>query len=174
MHQVSWQLCIFKLNHPSQNQLKQVFCRSLFCLNSEKLIQTTTDSCHQCLSLKKLPRAVIPECTTAPYLHVGSNFSADIIKRCNQFILVACEEVTKFTQASLILSERHTDIASGLKNLLLPLHPTCSPVATLRVDPAPGMRSLYHQQPLKFMNMIIELGEPKNKNKLATIDKQIQ
>ena len=96
------------------------------------------------------------------------------MKRCNQDILVTCEEVTKFTQAILIPSEKQSDICVGLKNLLLPLHPPCSPVATLKIDPGPGMRSLYLQQPLKCMNIVIDLGEPKNKNKLATIDKQIQ
>ena len=163
-----------QLGHPTPHQLKQVFSRQFFCINSDKLIEDTSDNCHPCLALKKLPKSAIPECTSAPYKHVGSNFSADVMKRCNQDILVTCEEVTKFTQAILIPSEKQSDICVGLKNLLLPLHPPCSPVATLKIDPGPGMRSLYLQQPLKCMNIVIDLGEPKNKNKLATIDKQIQ
>ena len=58
--------------------------------------------------------------------------------------------------------------------MILPLHPACSPVATLKLDPAPAMQSLYQSQALQEFNIQIELGEPKNKNKLATIDKQIQ
>ena len=163
-----------QLGHPTEHQLKQVFSRQFFCSNSDKLICEITNNCHPCTSLKKLPKPSIPESTSAPYDYVGSNYSSDILKRCSQDILVVCEEVTKFTQATIVDSEKHIDIVTGLRNILLPLHPPCSPVATLKVDPAPGMQSLYKQQSLKDINIIVDLGESKNKNKLATIDKIIQ
>ena len=45
-----------------------------------KLIEETTDNCHLCLFLRKLPRPSIPELTTAPYDQTGSSFSADVLK----------------------------------------------------------------------------------------------
>ena len=54
------------------------------------------------------------------------------------------------------------------------MHPPCSPLAKLKVDPAPCMQSILRSQPLQQMSITVELGEPKNPNKLATIDKQIQ
>lgn len=163
-----------QLNHPTAHQLKQVFNRQFYTACSDKLIQEVYDNCHQCTSLRRFRTPAIPYSTTAPYTSVGSNYTADIIKRCNQKILVLTEEVTKFTQATLVETEDHKLILQGLKELILPLHPPCSPLATLKLDPAPAMQSLFRIQPLQDMNIMIELGEPKNKNKLATIDKQIQ
>ncbi len=163
-----------QLNHPSHHQLKQVFNRQFYSVCSEKVIQDVSNSCHQCASLKKFRVPETPGSTSAPYSSVGSNFTSDIIKRSTQNILVLSEEVTKFTKATLIESERQRDICQGLKELILPLHPACSPVATLKLDPAPAMRSLFKSQALQDININIVLGEPKNRNKMATIDKQIQ
>ena len=163
-----------QLGHPTAHQLQQVFSRQFYAINSDKLIQYNTDQCHPCFSLKKLSIPPVPSSTTAPYTHIGSNFAADIIRKCSQKILVLCEEVTKFTQATIIDSEDHTAVISGLKLLLLPLHPPCSPTATLKLDPGPGMQTIRRLQSLQDINIIVELGEPKNINKMATIDKVIQ
>ena len=163
-----------QLNHPSSHQLGRVFNRQFYTPNSDKLIRQVADNCHQCLSLRNFPKPKVPDSTSAPYSHVGSNFSADIINRSRQKILVLCEEVTKFTGATMIESETHVSVLQGLKELLLPLHPPCSPSATLKLDPAPAMQTLFRLQPLQDINVLIELGESKNPNKMATIDKQIQ
>ena len=163
-----------QLDHPTPFQLKKVFNRQFFSLNSDKKIDNVSDNCHQCLSLKTLPKQALPTSSSAPYSHVGSNFSSDVMLRSGQKILVACEEVTKFTRASLVNSEDHETITNALKEVLLPMHPPCSPLAKLKVDPAPCMQSILRSQPLQQMSITVELGEPKNPNKLATIDKQIQ
>ena len=163
-----------QLNHPTPFQLQKVFNRQFFTANAEKLINLTSENCYECTSLKKLEQIEIPFSTTAPYDHVGSNYSADILKRSSQNVLVLTEEVTKFTKAKLVDSETNSCIVDGLKELLNHYRSPCSPCATLKLDPAPAMQTLHRTQPLKSMNVIIELGEPKNKNKLATIDKQIQ
>ncbi len=163
-----------QLNHPSAHQLKQVFNRQFYAISSDKLIQESSQNCHQCISLRKFRIPSTPDSTSAPYNTVGSNFAADIIQRVSQKILVLSEEVTKFTQATLIDSENHHDVLHGLKELILPLHPPCSPTAVLKLDPAPAMQTLHRSQALQDINIQIELGNAKNKNKLATIDKQIQ
>ena len=163
-----------QLKHPTTNQLHLVYNRQFYSINSEKFIKEISDNCHECLSLRLLPKPMIPNSTSAPYNHVGSNYSSDIIRRTNQKILVLTEEVTKFTATKMIESEQSPVLLKNIKSLLLPLHPPCSPIATLKVDPAPGMQTLYKEQPLQQLNVMIELGEPKNKNKLATIDKIIQ
>ena len=163
-----------QLGHPSAYQLQQVFDRQFYAINSSKLIQESVRSCHQCHSIQSLPRTQVPHSSSAPYSRVGSNFAADIIRRNQQMILTMCEEVTKFTVATFLDSEQHSSILKGLRELLYHVHPTCSPTATVKVDPAPGMRTLHRIQPLQNINILLELGEAKNKNKLATIDKQIQ
>ena len=163
-----------QLDHPTTNQLRLVYNRQFYSTNSEVAIKEIRDKCHLCLSLCLLPKPLIPNSTSAPYDHVGSNFSTDVIRRTNQKILVLTEEVTKFTATKIIESEQSSVLLKNIKSLLLPLHPPCSPTATLKVDPAPGMQTLYKEQPLQQINVKIELGEAKNKNKLATIDKIIQ
>ena len=163
-----------QLNHPTTFQLQKVFDRQFFTTNAEKLIKATTDNCHECVSLQKFASIEIPFSTSAPYDHVGSNFSADVLRRTSQKILVITEEVTKFTKGKLIDTEDYTSVLNGLKELLNHYRSPCSPCATLKLDPGPSMQSLHKHQPLKSMNVIIDLGEAKNKNKLATIDKQIQ
>ena len=163
-----------QLDHPTPFQLKKVFSRQFFSLHSDKKIDQVSDSCHLCLSLRKLPHSTTPYSTSAPYDHVSSNFTSDVMVRSKQKILLACEEVTKFTKGKIISDETQDTITQGLKELLLPMHPRCSPTATLKVDPASAMKSIYHAQPLKSLNIVVELGEAKNPNKLATIDKQIQ
>ncbi len=163
-----------QLGHPSAYQLQQVFDRQFYAINSTKLIQESVRNCHQCHSIQSMPRTQVPHSTSAPYSSVGSNFAADIIRRNRQMILAMCEEVTKFTVATFLDSEQHSSILKGLKELLYHVHPTCSATATVKVDPAPGMKSLVRTQPLQNINIVLELGEAKNKNKLATIDKQIQ
>jgi len=163
-----------QLNHPSAYQLQKVFDRQFYTINSDRLIKESVESCHQCRSLHSLPKESIPHSTSAPYNHVGSNYSADIVKRNQQKILVMNEEVTNYTLATFIDSEQHSSILRGIKELVYQVHPPCSPTAYIKVDPAPGMQTLYRLQPLQSRNILFELGEPKNKNKLATIDKRIQ
>ena len=75
--------------------------------------------------------------------------------RSGQKILVACEEATKFTRASLINSEDHDTITNALKEVLLPMHPPCSPLAKLKVDPAPCMQSILRTQALQQMSVTV-------------------
>ena len=163
-----------QLGHPTEHQLRQLFSRQFFCPNSDKLVCEITNNCHPCTTLKKIPKPSIPESTSAPYDYVGSNYLSDILKRCSQDIPLVSEEVAKFTKATIVDSEKYLNIVTGLRNILCPLHSPCSPVATLQVDPALGMPLLYKQESLNDMNIIVDLGESKNKNKLATIDKIIQ
>ena len=163
-----------QLEHPSAYQLQQVFNRQFYAINSSNTINESIKNCHQCHSLRRLPRPEVPFSSAAPYATVGSNYSADVVHRNRQLILVMCEEVTKYTTGTFIESEQHSSLLKGLKELLFTVHPPCSPMATVKVDPAPAFKSLHRSQPLSDVNIRIELGEAKNKNKLATIDKQIQ
>ena len=163
-----------QLNHPTAYQLQKVFDRQFYTINSERLIKESVEACHQCRSIHSLPKPEIPHSTSAPYKRVGSNYSADILMRNRQKILVLNEEVTNYTLATFVDSEQHESILRGIKELVYQVHPPCSPMAYIKVDPAPGMQTLQRLQPLQGANILFELGEPKNKNKLATIDKRIQ
>ena len=80
-----------QLSHPTTFQLQKVFNRQFFTTNADTLIKATTDNCHECVSLQKFASIEVPFSTTAPYNHVGSNFSADILRRTTQKILVITE-----------------------------------------------------------------------------------
>ena len=102
-----------QLKHPTTNQLRLVYNRQFYSINSEKFIKEISDNCHECLSLRLLPKPMIPNSTSAPYNHVGSNYSSDIIRRTNQKILVLTEEVTKFTATKMTESVQSPVLGGG-------------------------------------------------------------
>ena len=102
-----------QLKHPTTNQLRLVYNRQFYSINSEKFIKEISDNCHECLSLRFLPKPMFPNSTSAPYNHVGSNYSSDIIRRTNQKILVLTEEVTKFTATKMTESVQSPVLGGG-------------------------------------------------------------
>ena len=90
-----------KLMHPTVHQLLAVFSKYFFVPNSAKGAQLTTDSCHVCTGLKKLPSQIIHMEPSHMPKHPGSHVNVDIIKRANQNIIVCADILNRWTVATL-------------------------------------------------------------------------
>ena len=105
---------------------------------------------------------------------VGVSFAADVIKRLRQSILVLRECTTSFTASCLISDERHDTLRDALTRLIIGLHPLDGPRVIVRVDPAPGFVSMSNSDSLKHLNITIEVGRVKNKNKNPVAEKAVR
>ena len=100
--------------------------------------------------------------------------NADIIKRAKQLILVTIDMFSKYMTATLVPSEKASDLQNGLIQTISPIR--LSQSVTVRVDGAAALKSLAHQpdSPLKELGFHLEVGEPLNKNSNCHVDRIIQ
>ena len=161
-----------RLGHPTKTQFRKLWDRYFFALNSELLIEECTSSCSLCESLKKVPRELFEQTTTDLGEVVGQSFSADVLRRSQQKLLVVLEKLSSFISATIIPSEKSIDLKDGLVQLASPLMSAggCS----VKVDNATGFKSLKDDKYLKEIGIEIDLSRIKNKNSNPTVDKAIQ
>lgn len=154
-----------QLQHPSKYQMKQVFMRGYFALDADKAIDRTVDTCHVCASLKKVPTRFREQSTSVPEDEgVGRRYSADVIKRERQKIMVIREYVTSYSDACFIPSESAASLRDGVIKLMSRLRSTSGPPVVLRLDPATGFQSYEISRSLATMNITLEIGAAKNIN----------
>ena len=162
-----------KLSHPSRDQMKKVFNRAFYALDLDRAIEGVTAGCHQCASLKKIPARFSQQSTSEPPDAIGLKFSADVIRRDRQKILLVREYVSSFTDATFIQSEESDSLKEGLIKILTRLHPTCGPPSIVRVDPATGFQGIQKDLLMSSLGIPLEIGEPKNINKNPVSEKAI-
>ena len=166
-----------RLNHPTSHQMSKVFTRYFYAINHEKIITEITNSCHHCSSIKDIPSSLITQTTSDPPSTVGSNYSADVVRRCKQKIFIIRETTTSFTLAELINGETVEEISGAIIKLSNILKPSKLRPISIKLDPAPSNKSLFHnisnQSQLVKNNINIELGRSLNPNKNPIIDKCI-
>jgi len=104
---------------------------------------------------------VLEQSTGDPPASAGTSFAADIIKRARQLILVLRENVTSYTGACLVDSERKESLRDGLICLCVAMCPLDGPPAVIRTDPAPGFTSLVEDELLQQHRINIEIGRVK-------------
>lgn len=163
-----------KLNHPSKSQLKKVFVRAFYALNLDSALEVTARCCHTCVSLSDMPNRFLQQSSTTSPTAIGSNFSADVIRRSGQFILVIREYISSYTSAKLIWNEKASSIRTALLILTGDLIPSTGMSVTVKVDPASACRSLISDPELKRNGVGLELGHPKNKNKNPVAERAIR
>ena len=108
-----------KLDHLSHHQMKLVSQRYFFALDLEKALDRSSWCCHLCFSLKKVPSTLVEQSTSDPPDGFGVSFTADIIKRYRQLVLVIREASMSFMASYLLDDERRESIRSGLLRLCL-------------------------------------------------------
>ncbi|CAG2187683.1 unnamed protein product [Mytilus edulis] len=162
-----------KLDHPSKHQLNLVLKRHFYALDMPKAAEQASDSCHTCASLKRFPKSLVEQFSEDPSDLVGISYVADVLKHNRQPILVVGETVTSYTSTCFIKDEKLGSLRDGLIHLLIPLKPLNGPSVVVRVDPAPGFRPLCDDSYLKQLNISIEIGRVKNRNKNPVADKAI-
>ena len=161
-----------RLGHPTKTQFRKLWDRYFFALNAEDLIDKCTQSCSLCASLKKVPKELFEQSTSEVVDVVGQEFSADVIRRSKQKLLVVLEKLSSFISASIVPSEKGDDLKDGLVQLASPL---MSPGGcSIKVDNASGFLSLKEDRYLKNIGIKIDLSRLKNKNSNPTIDKAVQ
>ena len=156
-----------KTSHPSKLQLTKLLARHFYCPGQTKVISDITDKCHTCLSLKQLPSQLFPEMTTSVE-GFGCNFSADVMVRMKQKVLVIREKMSQFVMAKLIEDETSETLANAIIPLISDLVPESG--AIIRTDNAPAFFKLSSESKLensvfKKSNIQLELGDTLNPNK---------
>ena len=99
----------FKFVHPSKQQLAQLVSRHFYCPGFQDIINTISDNCHQCNSLKILPKILLQE-STQPLICFGSSLAVDVMERQSQKILVMVEQLSNFTWTALIPDQTATTL----------------------------------------------------------------
>ena len=161
--------------HPTAYQMKRIFNRYFFALDTDKLIGQMTSSCHQCAAVKQIPHSLIIQSSDTPPHNVGQNFAADVIKRAKQKIFIMRETVTSYTVAEIIKNETAEAMNEAILKACCRLRPSEAAPAVIRVDPAPAHQSLFKGgKDLVQHNITLELGRTHNVNKNPVIDKAIQ
>ena len=137
------------LCHPSKGQLKKVWGRYFFGVNSDLLIENCTESCSLCNSMKKLPRELFQQSTSDVPDSIGKSFFADVINRERQRILILTDAFSTFVVGQLIPDERQETLQQAF--IQLSSNYKHSDGCTIRVDSALGFKALKG-------NVVLELG----------------
>ena len=126
-------------NHATIHQLKKIFHRYFFALNLDSSAKTVVDSCSQCTALKSLPKETFEQTSSPSPRAPGQLFAADIIKRSKQCIFAIRDVHSSFSVAEIIPNETASSLQSALITSTTNLR---SPQCTVRIDTAPGFKSL--------------------------------
>ena len=156
-----------RLDHPSKTQLTGLIGRYFYSPGWRTVINDVTEFCHQCATLKTLPKVLIQDTTTPP-ANIGSNFAADVLEREGQKILVIREELSQFTRAAIIPDQKAATLRKILMSLVLDILPDSG--AEIRVDGATAFQSLQVESLtddslLKSLGIKFVVGRLMNRNK---------
>ena len=165
-----------RFSHPSKAQMSQLVTRHYYTPGFQAIINNTVEQCHQCVSLKVLPK-VLKEFTTTPLGSVGERFSTDVLMRNNQKFLVTVEDLSGFANIREVPDQKAETMGPILLEQVLPLIPETG--ATIRTDGASSFKSLQTEaesegSTWKTHNIKIELGEFHNVNKNPVAENMIK
>ena len=161
------------LSHPTVFQLLKVVDTGFFILDREKKIKKIAEDCTLCLSISKLPEDIHTFKANKMPEHPGQAFTVDILRTAKKIIVVSVENFSGFVSTTIISSEKQTDLLDGIIVTVTPFK--SATLTSIRVDQAPGFKAIFKRpDSLTDLNMNIELGECKNKNALALVDRKIQ
>ena len=104
--------------------------RHFYTPGYQRIIEEVTDSCEMCTALKQLPKEVFSE-STGDIEGFGSNFSADVIERNAQQILIVREKLSSFTFTTFVADQKAETLKSALISLILDLVPQSGCVVAL-------------------------------------------
>ena len=163
-----------RLNHPTENQLAQIFQRSFFALKMQHFAKITLENCDVCQSLRALPKELHSQESTDIPLTPCRSFASDIVRRYRQKIYVIRDTFSSFTCAELIPSEDAIVLREQLCKSISSLRPSPQTLVEVRVDNASGFVALREDHTLKSLKIHLDFGRRHNKNKNAVADKAIQ
>ena len=165
-----------RLDHPSKSQLTSLIARYFYSPGWRSTIEEITDRCHQCAAVKQLPKALLEDTTTIP-TGPASNFSADIIERASQKILIVRENFSQYTRGKIIPDQKSETLKEALIPMVIEFLPDSG--TEIRVDAATPFQALQRDSELigsilKKLNIKICIGRILNKNKNPTAENTIK
>ena len=163
------------LNHPSPFQLSQLLDTKFFILNKEAKVREISESCTLCCSVAKIPKEIETFKPNVMPDHPGKSFTVDILKMNKRNVMVTVENFSGFISTTFVDTEKTDDLLEGILLTTSPLRSSFSSKIHIRVDQAPGFKSLAKQKKeLDDLGIDLELGNAKNKNAVAIVDKKIK
>ena len=117
--------------------------------------------------MRKLPKVLLQDSTQTPS-GLATNFSADVIERSSQKILIVRENLSQFTRGAIIEDQTSTSLRNALLSLIIDLIPESG--AEVRVDGATSCQALQKEAEtpgtiFNKLNIKIVVGRLLNKNK---------
>ena len=153
-------------------QLSKLVARHFYTPGYQKIIDEISNSCETCVALKQLPKEIFSE-STGNIDGFGSHFSADVIERNQQHILIIREKLSSFTLTKFIPNQTAQTLKEALISLILDMVPHTG--TEVQVDCATSWATLANDSntensQLKRLKIAIILGRHFNKNKNPVID----
>ena len=161
------------LNHPTSYQLNRVMDTKFFILDKDRKIRKLVKDCTLCQSVAKIPTEIHQFQPNQIPNHPGKAFTIDILRFASKLIVVSTENFSGWISTQFIDSEKHDQLLEGIIQTVTPYK--ASSLSRIRVDQAPGFRKLFKQNSdLTDLGIDLELGEAKNKNALALVDRKMR
>ena len=156
-----------KLNHPSKLQLERLSNRYFYTPGHARIVAEVTDNCNVCASLKQLPAEIFSE-SSIENKTFGAHFSADVIQRDGQKVLLCREKLSQFTTTVFISDQTANSMRDALISSVIETIPANG--TTVQVDCATSLQTLQKEYEeddsiLKRLGIKIDLGRTLNKNK---------
>ena len=163
-----------KRNHPKLNQMLTLLQNNYLILQPKPRIMEIINRCLICNADEFISNKIETYSSSEPPNHPYEKVAADVMKRGGSLILVITDNLTAHTSSSLIRSEKSEDLEKSLLKTILPFK-NCHSKSSIRVDTAPGFQKLFkNSKKLDKLDIILDLGRPKNKNSNAVVDKRIR
>ena len=128
-----------RLDHPSKTELIGLAARYFYTPGWRGIIEEISDNCHQCATVRKLPKVLLDDTTSKPR-GIATDFAADVIERETQKILVVREKLSQFTRGTIIPNQQKDTLRSALLSMVVDLIPDTG--AEIRVDGATAFQAL--------------------------------
>ena len=102
-----------RLGHRTKTALKKLWdLHFLIAIYADDHIDNCTKSCFLCSSLQKLPSELFTQSSTPA--KIGVSYSADVIRRENQKILILLDQFSSFVTGKIISDEKQESLQQGL------------------------------------------------------------
>ena len=153
-----------KLDHPVPSQMKKLFSKSYFTLDSDAVLKEVYDNCEvPCQASRILPKETMEYKTETKPLTAGSFLNADVMEEARQKVLVLRDNLTSYTSTAFIPNQTKDTLRDSLLILASRTRLNRSPLQC-RVDAHSSLKALAADGSLEKMGLLLEVGHPKNPN----------
>ena len=132
-----------KLNHPSKSQLFKLMSRHYYTPGHQRIINEVTEACDLCAAMKTLPKEFLSE-STGEVTGLATQFSADVIERGRQAILIIREKLSSFVFATIIPDQTAETLMEAVITSIASFIPNSG--TTIQVDAATAWNKLHTSQ----------------------------